>query len=516
MNPKEPWLDACAPDEAPEDVTTKAKRIAKNAGGTKAQVEGKGPSQATQLVGMALEHYDVLRDTAGTPFARLKDGPNVVRPLRGGDDSLRAELARAYFGKHQSAASSGALADAMTTLTGFALEADPVPVHLRVAYIDDVVWLDIGDVTGRVIRIDRDGWNVHEQSPVLFRRTELTSVLPEPQRGGSIEPLWNTVNVPVEDRPIVLAVEIASLLPGIAHPITLLLAEHGSGKTTAARRLGGVLDPSFPPVRKPPKDEESWVTAASGSQVTVIDNVSTIPDWWSDALCRASTGDGDVRRKLYTDDALTVFSFRRVVWLTTIALPALRDDLADRVVHIDLRSLDGTNRRRDEELDREWNQQHPVILGALLDLASRVLAILAEIVDQDMPRMADFHRVLLAVDAVLGTEGSQRYRRKSDELAVDTAASDPLIVALTKVLADAVPEPRTAAKLLQMVDADRWDLESRPKGWPRTAKELSNALTRHAPTLRRLGWTITKHDRGGKLRSLQWTIAAPAGSGFDD
>jgi hypothetical protein len=35
MNPKEPWLDACAPDEAPEDVTTKAKRIAKNAGGTK-------------------------------------------------------------------------------------------------------------------------------------------------------------------------------------------------------------------------------------------------------------------------------------------------------------------------------------------------------------------------------------------------------------------------------------------------------------------------------------------------
>jgi len=30
-------------------------------------------------------------------------------------------------------------------------------------------------------------------------------------------------------------------------------------------------------------------------------HVSSVPAWWSDALCRAVSGDGDVRRRLYTE-----------------------------------------------------------------------------------------------------------------------------------------------------------------------------------------------------------------------
>src|SRR5215471_21602661 len=33
-------------------------------------------------------------------------------------------------------------------------------------------------------------------------------------------------------------------------------------------------------------------------------NVSAVPDWLSDTLCRAVTGDGDVGRQLYTDAGL--------------------------------------------------------------------------------------------------------------------------------------------------------------------------------------------------------------------
>jgi hypothetical protein len=50
----------------------------------------------------------------------------------------------------------------------------------------------------------------------------------------------------------------------------------------------------------------------------VLDNISGIPDWLSDALCRAVTGDGMVRRRLYENDDLTVLAFRRVVALTSI------------------------------------------------------------------------------------------------------------------------------------------------------------------------------------------------------
>ena len=72
-----------------------------------------------------------------------------------------------------------------------------------------------------------------------------------------------------------------------------------------------------------------------------VDNVSTIPDWWSDSLCKAVTGDGWLRRKLYTDGELAVLSFRRVVLLTSIStLYALRGDLGDRVLLVDLEPIE--------------------------------------------------------------------------------------------------------------------------------------------------------------------------------
>lgn len=500
---------------ADHDLTDLAKQIAKEAGGSDKDVNGKPPSQATVLVQMARDQYTVHRDTAGAPFALPIDGPRLVRALRGGDDSLRAELARRYFDKHGTVPSATALADAMLTLGGYALDAAPVPVHLRVAQTDDAQWLDLGDTTGRAVRITAGGWQVVDDPPVLFRRTELTGVLPEPEPepDGSLDPLWTVVNIPEEDRPLALALLVASLFPDIAHPIGLLLAEHGSGKTTAGKRLGGVLDPSTVGVRKPPRDEEAWVTAASGGHVIVIDNVSTIPDWLSDSLCRAVTGEGDVRRRLYTDAALQVFSFRRCLLLTTISLPALRDDLADRVVHIDLRGLEGT-RRLDGALDREWAATHPRILGALLDLAAEVLRVLPNMPDEDLPRMADFYRILLAVDEVFGTKGADRYKQKAKELALDLIAGDPLLVALQQ---DAPFIQRTAAEVLAKLDT-RYEggLLTRPKDWPRGARALSNQLTRHAPTLRKLGWTVDKLERGGKLQALRWTIQAPADDGSDD
>ena len=54
------------------------------------------PSAASQLVEMALEryHFGVAED--GQPYA-VRPGHHVVRMLRGGKNSLRAELSQAYY-----------------------------------------------------------------------------------------------------------------------------------------------------------------------------------------------------------------------------------------------------------------------------------------------------------------------------------------------------------------------------------------------------------------------------------
>jgi hypothetical protein len=317
------------------------------------------------------------------------NGPRVARLLRGGKTSLRAELARRYWTVHETTPSQSALADALVVLEGMAIRTEPEPLYLRVAKHRDCLVLDLGDETGRAIVIGPHGWRVVDEPPVLFRRTSLTGVLPDPCSGGDLGELWQLVNVDQADRPVLTAALVHALFADEPHVITALTGEQGTGKTSASKRIVGLIDPSAVPVRKAPKDADTWITAAAGSWCVALDNLSGLPDWLSDSLCRASTGEGDVRRRLYTDGDLHVISFRRVLVVNGIDLGTLNDDLADRLITVTLTRITEHGRRLDDELAVQWQAAHPRILGALLDLTVRVLAELPTLPPGPLPRMAD-------------------------------------------------------------------------------------------------------------------------------
>jgi hypothetical protein len=54
------------------------------------------------------------------------------------------------------------------------------------------------------------------------------------------------------------------------------------------------------------------MVAAASSWITVIDNMSTIPDWLSDSIARLSTGGGLATRELYSDDEPSLFDACRL------------------------------------------------------------------------------------------------------------------------------------------------------------------------------------------------------------
>jgi hypothetical protein len=69
---------------------------------------------ATRLVKLAEERYQLGCALDGEPYALPLEGPRIVRLLRGGRGSLRAELVQAFYGTTDTAASQSALADACT------------------------------------------------------------------------------------------------------------------------------------------------------------------------------------------------------------------------------------------------------------------------------------------------------------------------------------------------------------------------------------------------------------------
>lgn len=463
--------------------------------------EGKRPASAL-LIELATERYNFGVTEDGQPFA-VRPGGHVVRMLRGGKNSLRAELAKLYYRKYGRAAPQQPLAEAILTLEGMACDENPSSVHLRVGAADGAVWLDLGDVAETVVRVDATGWRLASSGvPVLFRRTELTGVMPQPQHGGDLNDLWVQLNIAPADRPLVLAWMVAAIVdPDMPHPIMSLFGEQGTGKTTACGRIVGMVDPSPVPLRKPPRDADSWVTAAAGSWVVALDNMSQVHEWLSDSLCRAATGEGDVKRALYTDGQLAVFAFRRCILLNGIDVGALRGDLADRLVLISVERISETARLTERHLNSQWRDAHPKLLGALLTLAAGVAGVLPSVQLDSSPRMADFAVILAAVDQILGTTGYQRFTQQAKTMAADTLSADPFLAAMDKTVTTFTG---TAAELLTEVTPV---LDWRPpRGWPKDARAVTSLLKRNAPALRKAGWTV--EDRMNRDSTTEWTLEA--------
>ncbi len=462
--------------------------------------ESEHKSAATRLVEMAMDMYSFGISTVGEAYALPKSGAKIVATLRGGKASLRGQLAREYFRATRKAAPQQALADALAVLDGMAQESEEIELFLRVAKHDGALWLDLGCQKGRAVKITTHGWTVCDEPPVLFKRTVLNSALPKPA-AGDLNDLWRLLNVSKEDRPLLAAWLVACLFPDIAHPVLGLFGEQGTAKTTAQKMLVNAIDPGPVPTRKPPRDSDSWVTAAAGSWLVGLDNLSKIPDWLSDSICRAVTGDGDVRRKLYTDGEHAVFAFRRCVCINGIDLGSLRGDLAERLLPIHMDVIPESKRLGEEEIRERWDRSHAGILGAVLGLATEVLRLLPSVDLASKPRMADFARVLAAVDIVMGTSGLKHYVAKQRTVAIDSLASDPFSLALAEMR---INFTGTSAELLTQLQPER-----PPKDWPANARAVTILLKRNAPALRKAGWTVTDDGARNQSNSLRCTLNPP-------
>ena len=115
-----------------------------------------------------------------------------------------------------------------------------------------------------------------------------------------------------------------------------------------------------------------------------------MPDWISDALCRAVTGKGFSKRALYTDDEDVIQTYRRCVGLNGINVAAHKPDLLDRSILFVLDPILASQRKWEQQFWSEFEDIRPLLFGAILDGLSRAMALRDSIQLEGLPRMADF------------------------------------------------------------------------------------------------------------------------------
>lgn len=379
----------------------------------------------------------------------------------------------------------------------------------RVGEHADKIYLDLCDPRWRAVEINRNDWRTVAGAPVKFMRPASLRPMSEPEAGGMIEELRSYLNVPEEQWMLIVGWLVATLRPKGPYPILVLNGEQGSGKSMASRMLRELVDPSAAAIRSVPKDDHNLIVSASNSHILGFDNLSTVPPWLADALCRLSTGGGYATRTLHTDRDETIFEGQRPIMLNGIPLLTDRADLADRALTVHLRAIPENERQAEDEIWANFQCARPRLLGALLSAVSAALRNLPSTRLERSGRMADFEKLVTAAEPGLGWEAGsfQKVVRANRQEIVESAfEADSVAVAIAKLVRIEYPDGMTATATELLTKLNATDLVSdgvrKQRSWPGTPQGLGNRIDRISPLLKAQGFRVERRHSGVRMITI--------------
>ena len=395
---------------------------------------------------------ELFHTATGIAFADLLiDGHRETWPIR--SKRFRAWLRRRHYEATGEALSAAAIRSALDLLEARAqFDAPERTVHIRVAEHAGRIYLDLADERWRAVEIGAEGWRVIGSPPVRFRRPPGMLPLPEPETGGSIEALRSLLNIPSQNEfVLVVAWLLATLRSDGPYPLLAVSGEQGSAKTVLSKLLRALVDPNAAPVRALSREQRELMIAANNGHLLAFDNLSAIPAWLSDALCRLASGGSFAVRQLYTDDDEVLFQAARPILLNGIEDVVSRADLADRAIFLTLAPIAEEQRRSEAELWREFEVARPRILGALLDAVAHGLRELPRVRLDRLPRMADFAIWATACETALWSAGTfaRAYEANRKAAVADAVDADPVAACVREIMAERSTWTGSAADLLR-------------------------------------------------------------------
>jgi len=465
----------------------------------------KKASQTDQIVNFTQANFELIHDRNGDVFARdIHTGE--VRRL--GGRQFKDRLIAGFYKQTGMAVRDQSLRESMATLQAIArFNGQPRDVFIRCAKAGDKYYLDMCEPgNSKAIELGAGFWKVTDCPPVLFVRGDAMQPIKTPVHGGKLSLLWQTANIPEKLRVLVVTWLIECLRTETPYPGLELIGEQGSGKSIAAEALRRVIDPSSCNLRGAPKTVEDIFVAAGQNHIVAYENISHLAGAMQDALAILSTGGGYAKRQLYSDAEEHIINVRRPWLINGIAVAVSQQDLVDRVISIDCPNIEARN-----EVSKQWlkfDEDLPSIVGGLLDVAAKALAILpsVQLAAKDRPRMVEFVMLGQAVAQSAGFEKNE-FLNRFNELRAETVArtidSSPVASAILEFI-EGEPSGITASIKEILSRLERY----KPTGtdsWPRSPKGLGDALRRAAPALRQVG--IQCKTKGKVHGVIFWNIS---------
>ncbi|MGA2418191.1 MAG: hypothetical protein ABSF55_03065 [Candidatus Staskawiczbacteria bacterium] len=372
----------------------------------KAKIEKK---KTELLIDLAHENdaelfYDQYKDA----FILLNiNGQNKILKVRSGE--FKKWLAHQFWKNRGEAASNDVLGNAINTLEGEALYGQESKMHrlsIRITEHENRIWFDLGNA--KAVCIDKTGWKIIENPPILFRQLNHQENQVEPKKSGNILQVLEFLNLKPSENPEKISEQqllfivslVSKFIPGFPHPIDVFHGAQGSGKTTASKIVKELADPSIIKSLALSKDLREFVQTCSHHWFIALDNINSLSNELSDALCRVITGSGFSKRELFSDDSDIIYNFMHCIAINGINLAPQKADLLDRCLILELERI---KKFRDEKkFWGKFKETKAELLGAIFDIVVKALGHIDSAPNCEFMRLQDFGQWGCAISLALG------------------------------------------------------------------------------------------------------------------
>lgn len=489
-----------------------------NSGGNQDKKDSKeGKSVANALIELAVTHGEFFHDERGDGYAVVSDN-NVQLTLRLRSKEFRHWLVGTFYKTTERAPNSEALSVALSVLEAKATyDNDQLELSNRFAIRNGEIYIDLGDKWWRAAKITAAGWEILNKSPVMFRRYSHQRALPEPVGGGRLSDIHHYLRIKLkDDQHLLEAWLVACTFANVPRPAITFHGPQGASKTTTSRCIKALIDPSLTESVDLGKSPADLAQTLDHHGVPCFDNLTNIPTWAADMLCRAVTGGAFTKRELYSDNSDVIMSFKRSIILTGINIPTHAPDLLDRLLLIELDRIPANKRMDETTFWDKFNAKLPTLVGALLDAIAGTLRHLSTIELDRMSRMADFTRIACAYAEYAGI-GSKKMlsiiMRHASRQTEEVLQADPVATAILDFIKKQVCWTGSATELLKLLNETAPG--PRPEKWPRQPNNLMRQMKVLHTTLGEAGISVTRQKKGrkgDKQVTLEYKVKSPSAS----
>lgn len=457
-------------------------------------------------------------DEYENPFVEIQDGERSIKcAVKAGDD-FEDFLGKLFWELYNDALPDHVMTKVIKRFKSIAKydgqkSKGKITQSIRVARAanSSKFYFSLNNADNKAVEISESDWSIVSEPP-FFRRFDHIAEQALPYKNGNFKKIEAFINIDNEDdKNLLLVWIIAQFIPDIEKPLLAIHGPQGSAKSTLSTIIRMLIDPSRLMLVTFPATTNELVQNLYQNYLPVYDNISKISNSQSDTLCRAVTGGGIQKRKLYTDDKTVTWSFKRGIIINGIDHVLNRPDLLERSISIKTKRVKGSFLPK-EEIFEKYRNDLPDVLGGVFEILSKVLALQAAgaATPSRLPRMAEFARwgFLIAETIGIGGEEFIRVYEKNINSHNEKVVLDNLVtLSLIKLLRD---EPKNTwngsmKALLEELNKVRISIgyENPPKGWPLDPSHLSRELNNFMVNLEGVGiFYENKRTNEGALASI--------------